>query len=173
MPAFTAPLTARIVEFLESIGLEVQAAELPGRTFLPGILIEQGRLLVDENRLRYSGDLLHEAGHLAVKTPSRRARCGLDASKNMGDEIGAIGWSYAALTHLGLDPAVVFHPHGYKGSSQAFLDNFREGRFAGVPLLQWMGLTLDEKKAREQNLPPYPHMQRWLREEPEPEPPAL
>ena len=25
-------------------------------------------------------------------------------------------------------------------------------------------MTLDEKAAREQNLLPYPHMQRWLRE---------
>ena len=166
MPTFTEPLTARIAAFLESIGLEVQIADLPGKTFLPGILIDGGRLLIDEGRLRHPGDLLHEAGHLAVKTPSRRARCGLDASNNMGDEIGAIGWSYAALTHLGLDPAVVFHPAGYKGGSQAFIENFREGRFAGVPLLQWMGLTLDEKNAREQNVPPYPHMRRWLREEP-------
>ena len=164
MPTFVHSLTVRIAAFLESIGLEVCAAELTEPTFLPGIRLERGRLLIDEGRLLYPGDLLHEAGHLAVMTPARRAKCGVDATKNMGEEIGAICWSYAALTHLGLDPAVVFHPDGYKGSSQSFIDDFREGRFVGVPLLQWMGMTLDERAAREQNLPPYPYMQHWLRQ---------
>ena len=59
--------------------------------------------------------MLHEAGHLAVMTPKKRAKCGDNAGKNIGEEIGAICWSYAALTHLGLDPTVVFHPQGYKG----------------------------------------------------------
>ena len=166
MSVFADPLTARIAAFLEEIGLEVCAADLTEPTFLPGILLDRGRVLIDESRLAHPGDLLHEAGHLAVMTPKKRAKCGVDATKNMGEEIGAIGWSYAALTHLGLDPAVVFHPQGYKGGAQSMIDNFREGRFLGVPLLQWMGLTLDEKAAREQNLPPYPHMQRWLRETP-------
>ena len=163
--AFTHPLTARIAAFLEGIGLEVRAADLPGRTFLPGIQMERGALLIDESRLLYPGDLLHEAGHLAVMTTAKRARCAVDAGKNSGEEIAAIGWSYAALTHLGLDPAVVFHPAGYKDGAASLIENFQQGRFLGVPLLQWMGLTLDEKNAREQNQPPYPHMQRWLRED--------
>lgn len=164
MNDFANPLTAKIVAFLRSTGLEVRPAALTTPCFLPGIQIQAGGLLVDEARLLYPGDLLHEAGHLALKEPVKRAKAGVNAGKNLGEEIGAICWSWAALTHLGLEPAVVFHPAGYKGASQSFIENFSEGRGPGVPLLQWMGLTLDEKNAREQGLPPFPHMLRWLRE---------
>ena len=80
---FADPLTARIAEFLDGIGIAVDAAELPGDSFLPGIALESGGLLVDGTRLDYPGDLLHEAGHLAAapawagfgwRTCSRKAR---------------------------------------------------------------------------------------------------
>ena len=32
-------------------------------------------------------------------------------------------------------------------------------------MLQWRGLTLDEKSARALGVKPYPHMLRWLRAE--------
>jgi hypothetical protein len=57
---------------------------------------------------------------------------------------------------------VVFHPHGYKGSAASLIQAFRDGAL-GVPLLQWMGLTLDATRAAEAGLPSYPHMLRWLR----------
>ena len=157
------PLTARIAGFLRDIGLEVRACALPAETFLPGIRIHRGALLVDEERLLHPGDLLHEAGHLAITPAERRGELGDDVGSDLGEEIGAIAWSYAAAVHLEIDPAVVFHPHGYRGSSRGFLDNFGQGRYVGVPLLQWMEMTLDEKSAREQGAAPYPHMLRWLR----------
>ena len=40
--------------------------------FLPGIRLEQGALLVDESQLTYPGDLLHEAGHIAMTPPELR-----------------------------------------------------------------------------------------------------
>jgi hypothetical protein len=156
-------LTARLLAFLVRIGLEARTRPLREPTFLPGIRIRRGALLVDPARLRYPGDLLHEAGHLAVTPAARRPALDGDLGTDLGDEIGAIAWSYAAARHLGVDPAVVFHPDGYRGCSQGFLDNFARGRYVGVPLLQWMGLTLDEKAARAQGVPAYPHMLRWLR----------
>jgi len=39
----------------------------------------------------------------------------------------------------------------------------------GVPLLQWMGLTLDRVRAAVAEVPAYPHMVRWLRMDPEEE----
>jgi hypothetical protein len=164
MHRFTEPLTARLVAFLQEIGLEVIPAEISEPSFLPGIQIDHGRLLVDESRLLYPGDLLHEAGHLAVTPAGDRAQLHGSVTSDLGDEIGAIAWSYAAVLHLEIDPAVVFHPHGYRGSSETFMENFREGRYVGVPLLQWMGLTLEEKPALQQNLPSYPHMLKWLRD---------
>jgi hypothetical protein len=82
----------------------------------------------------------------------------------MGDEISAQAWSYAAAVHLGLAPEIVFHAAGYKGSSENLIEIYRGGN-AGVPLLQWMGLTLDRKRAAEAGAEPFPHMLRWLREE--------
>ena len=78
--------------------------------------------------------------------------------------MGAICWSYAAALHLGIDPAIIFHPHGYRSGSDSLLENFREGRYLGVPLLQWMGLTYEPRQASERGCAPYPHMTRWLRE---------
>lgn len=163
MHAFTDPTAARIVGFLREIGLEVVAGDLPGPTFLPGIQIRDGKLLVDEARLLYPGDLLHEAGHLALTPADKRPTVSDNVGDDLGEEIGAIAWSYAALVHLGLDASVVFHDAGYRGSARAFIDNFAAGRYVGVPLLQWMDLTLEERPAREQGLPPYPHMLCWLR----------
>ena len=81
-----------------------------------------------------------------------------------GLEMAAIAWSYAAAVHLNLDPAVVFHEEGYRGGAQTILENFQAGRYIGVPLLQYMGLTADAKRAQAINVEPYPHMLRWLRD---------
>ena len=40
----------------------------------------------------------------------------------------AIAWSYAAGVHLGLSASLVFHEMGYRGGSQALIDNFSMGR---------------------------------------------
>jgi hypothetical protein len=40
---------------------------------------------------------------------------------------------------LKLDPAVVFYAHGYRGGSDSIPENFREGRYIGLPFLQWIG----------------------------------
>jgi hypothetical protein len=84
----------------------------------------------------------------------------------MGQEIAAQTWSYAAAVHLGIDPAVVFHSDGYKGAATKLVEVYRESK-AGVPLLQWMGLTLYGARAAEAGVPAYPHMIRWLRMDPE------
>jgi hypothetical protein len=161
---FAEPITARIADFLRDIGVEVTACDLPDGCFLPGVRVDRGRLLVDEARLAYPGDLLHEAGHVAIMPAAERGERHGDVGADLGEEIGAIAWSYAAAVHLGLDPAVVFHAHGYRGASGGFLDNFGHGRYVGVPLLQWMDLTRDYRQAREEGVPPYPHMLKWLRD---------
>jgi len=163
-PAFARPVTHTIATFLTEIGLSVRVGEISGQTFVPGVQIDHGALLVDEAQLSYPGDILHEAGHLAVMSPDRRQRTHIDVGKKAAEEMAAIAWSYAALIHLELDPAVVFHPDGYRGGSQAIIENFSEGRYIGVPILQWLGLTVDEQRARALAVEPYPAMLKWLRE---------
>lgn len=158
---FADPLTQRLADFVRGIGIPVVAGETPEPTFLPGLDIRHGAVVVDEARLTYPGDLLHEAGHLAVTEPQARSAptiCPTD-----GEEIATLAWTYAASVHLGLDPAVVFHPDGYKGGSAALIETFTTGGTLGTPLLQWYGLTVDPKNAAERGVPPFPHMIRWVR----------
>jgi hypothetical protein len=150
---------ASIRQFLTSIGLEVREVELPAPSFLPGLLIDQGVLLLDPARLLYPGDVLHEAGHLAVAPAADRPALGGDVAQSQperaGDELAVMLWTYAACRHLGLPPEIVFHPDGYHGQSEWILDNYRQGIYIGLPLLVWMGLTTTDT---------FPHMTRWLRE---------
>jgi hypothetical protein len=161
---FCKPVTAALVAFVNRIGLDARSASIAEETFLPGLRISNGTILIDESRLTYPGDILHEAGHLAVTPAEKRKSLSANAGADAGEEMAAIAWSYAAAIHMGVDPAVVFHPHGYKGGSQAILENFAGGRYVGVPVLEWLGMTADGKAAKELNVPPYPHMLKWLRD---------
>ena len=151
-------VTTRISTFLESIGIEVIDTALDDNTFLPGLRLEGQQILVDLSKLKYPGDLLHEAGHIAVTQPDLRPLIGTDNIGDnwpeLGDEIVAILWSYAALHHLELDPKVVFHEEGYKGASSWFIEQFTSGSYMGLPLLSWMGFCEEEE---------FPKMKKWLR----------
>lgn len=164
---FENPISDRIADFLVDIGLNVRPMTLEESTFLPGIKIDRGSLRVDESRLLHPGDLLHEAGHLAVAEPGRRqvisGKIDPDEGQRGGEEMAAIAWSYAAAVYLGLDPSIVFHRDGYKGDSAALLEIFTNGRYVGVPLLQWMDMTADDDHARQAGVEPYPNMIAWLR----------
>ncbi len=158
---FADPLTDRLVTFVRSIGIDVRTATLPERTVLPGLDIRHGAILVDEARMTHPGDILHEAGHLAVTDPLKRDAPQL--SPTPADEMTSIAWSYAALRHLELDPAVVFHHDGYKGGASSLIENFTAGHYFGVLLLQFYGMAVEPRRATETGAEPYPHMLRWLR----------
>jgi hypothetical protein len=159
--AFADPLTERLVAFVQGVGIEVRAAALPEPTFLPGLDIRHGAIVIDESRLKHPGDILHEAGHIAVTDPADRNAPKL--SPDAGDELTSIAWSYAALRHLKLDPAIVFHADGYKGGAASIIENFEAGRYFGVPLLQLYGMSREPHVAARTGEAPYPHMWRWLR----------
>ena len=161
--SFRDPLTGRLAAFVTSVGLRVEPASLP-HSFLPGVAIRNGKLLIDEPRLKWPGDILHEAGHLALAPPAERPLMEDDAGDDGGFEMAAIAWSYAAALYLGIDPAVVFHSGGYKGWSPAILENFSQGRYVGVPILVWLGMALDPTKPPSHQAPPFPHMLKWLRD---------
>jgi hypothetical protein len=162
--------TSTIIDFITQIGIEVETAVIEEETFLPGILIKDGKILIDHDKLLYPGDLLHEAGHLAVMSSSdRQTSAGnigeqKEYNQQAGEEMMAIAWSYAALTHLQLQPEVVFHPDGYKGSSNWLIEQYTGGKYIALPTLQWIGLCYDEKRAEEMKAKPFPHMLKWLRD---------
>jgi hypothetical protein len=163
-PELNHDLTDRIVAFLRDIGLEVRAEAIAGDTILPGLQVDRGVLVYDSTRLQFPGDLLHEAGHLAVKSAADRKLAGVNLGGDPAEEMMAISWSYAAVLHLQLPPEVVFHPAGYRGGSQSLLDNFAAGRYLAVPMLQWLGLTYDEEHAQDLGVVPYPKMKTWVRQ---------
>jgi hypothetical protein len=157
--SFAQEITVPIVEFLNRIGVKTFPGTVPDDTFVPGIDVRGGELVYEEAKLKYPGDLLHEAGHLAVMTPEERSAANATVDTGPGEEMAAIAWSYAAALQIGIDPAVVFHAEGYKGGSQAILTSFTEGHYFGVPLLVWMGLTNTDKTPGGS----YPRMAQWLR----------
>lgn len=156
----------RIESFLHDIGIPTLQDTLEETTFLPGIEIRQGRLHIDPGRLEHPGDILHEAGHVAVTEGDKRHL--LTGNVEPGNpssslEPAAILWSYAALRHLDLPADVVFHHEGYKGQSSWMIEQFESGVYIGLPLLQWMGMAVDEDNATLLQAKPFPNMLKWLR----------
>lgn len=153
----------RILAFLRGIGIEVREAPVAGDAFLPGVRIEGGALVVDRDTLRWPGDLLHEAGHIAVTPAALRDRLPgvLDALPvdAHGGEVEATAWAWAATVALGLAPSVLFHEGGYHGRSAGLVQMFSLGVYPGAHGLVKAGLA-----AAAGDGPAYPAMRRWLRE---------
>ena len=151
-------LAERIAAFLRGVGIAVEATSLPEDGVLPAMTVRDGVLLYDPGRLEWPGDLLHEAGHVAVTDPALRPTASAFASDG-GDEMAAIAWSYAAALAAGIDPRVVFHDQGYKGDGAWLAETFAGGGHIGLPMLQYYGLAAQPGD----HGPQYPAMVRWLR----------
>jgi len=165
---FKDEVTTKIISFLREIGLSVSVGRVDEASFLPGIAIVDGGLVVDEPNLLYPGDLLHEAGHLALAPAELRGTLSgmVEIPGAIAEivEVAAMCWSYAACLHLEIDPHVVFHDGGYYGRSAALLRNFELGVFIGVAPLEAAGLVLSPAAAQDAGLEPFPTMQKWLRD---------
>lgn len=157
-----------IVDFLRDIGLPVVETALPGDTFLPGIAIRDGGLIVDQDRLRWPGDLLHEAGHLAVLPPALRARASDDLADEQdvphAGETEAMAWAWAAVHAIGLPPEVLMHEGGYHGQAAAVLQMYAVGIVPGLRGLCESGMTAARGFTPDPIDIQYPQMLRWLRE---------
>jgi hypothetical protein len=160
--ALNDPVTARIITFLGEIGIPVIVEALGGDTLLPAMTVRYGALVIDPERLTLPGDLLHEAGHIAVTDPATRASL-CEVTSDPAEEMAAIAWSFAAAVEIGLDPRIVFHDDGYVSGGGYLADAFADGRGPGVPILIWLGMTMDRSNAEKEGVTPFPQMQRWLR----------
>jgi hypothetical protein len=157
----------KCITFLNEIGIMTILDESSTEGVLPGLSIQKGCIVIRKDNLQYPGDLLHEAGHIAVVPASDRPSLydeRLAGRENReAEEMMAIAWSYAACIHLELPPEFVFHPNGYKGGGNYIMEAFSEGRYFGLPMLQWVGMALDENQAKKKKTLPFPHMVQWLR----------
>ncbi|WP_020408652.1 hypothetical protein [Hahella ganghwensis] len=152
---------SQITGFLNSVGINTRFSQLEIPTFLPGLYIEQGKLVIDVDRLTYPGDMLHEAGHIAVTPPDKRPlltgdvhRCG----HGPAEEMAAIAWSWAALKNMALPADILFHPEGYKGGSQNYIEAFESHNYFGYPMLVYWGLTNNPDESDG-----FPKMLQWVR----------
>ncbi len=156
----------KAIAFIEALGLPVHFQEITHDCFLPGIALGPACLYIDLAKLKYPGDILHEAGHLAVTSASDRVKVGTPEQSSdwppKGEELAAILWSYAAALHLEIKPEWVFHADGYKSDSEWLLQSLREQNYIGLPLLAWMGLCATAAEV-EAGSPAYPRMLKWLR----------
>jgi hypothetical protein len=153
----------KAVSFIKRIGIPVHSGTLDAYCFLPGISIVNGEIVVDSDKFKYPGDILHEAGHIAIVPAAERSSLTEEsiAKRDMreAEEMMAIAWSYAACLHLDIDARFVFHDHGYKDGGASIAENFKAGRYFGVPMLKWVGMcgNPDEENG-------YPGMISWVRE---------
>jgi hypothetical protein len=156
-----------IASFLLSIGITVETRALASSTFLPGVAIEGGRIVYDPDRIEWAGDLLHEAGHLAVTPAALRPMLGGTGETEPAPHAGeaeATAWAYAAVKALDLDPAVLFHAGGYHGKSQALIRTYGFGSYPGLAGLAAAGMALGPREAAARGMPAYPALLRWLRD---------
>jgi hypothetical protein len=98
------------MNFLNDSGIPVMIGPVSD-SVLPGMTIARGAIVVDTDTDAWPGDLLHEAGHIALTDPAVRDTI-FTLSDDPGEEMGAIAWSWAAAVHLGLEAEVVFHAGG-------------------------------------------------------------
>ncbi|KQN21219.1 hypothetical protein ASE86_14690 [Sphingomonas sp. Leaf33] len=156
-PLGDAPELPAVLDFLRGIGLTVAARTVPADTILPAMTVADGALLYDPVQPGWVGDLLHEAGHLAVTDPAIR-----DTLPAVGDdpaeEMASIAWSYAAAVALDLPLTTLFHAD-YKGGPEYLVEAFGTGAYIGLPMLQYWGMTA----RADQDGPQFPAMRSWLR----------
>lgn len=161
------PELEKVMSFLKEIGIDIVEKELE-TSFLPGLSLGPNCLYIDFEKLLYPGDILHEAGHLAVTTSAERKIAGTNEMASdwptQGEEMGAILWSFAAAKHLELPVEFVFHPNGYKNESEWLTSNFTNETYIGLPFLEWTGLTLGKERATKEGKEPFPKMLKWLRD---------
>jgi hypothetical protein len=157
----------KCIQFLNNIGIATSFRKIENGSFLPGLLIEEGCIVIDNEALLHAGDILHEAGHIAVVPAERRSLLNqqaiIESKERETEEMMAIAWSYAACIHLQIDPHIVFHEQGYKGDGKSIVESFQAGQFFGTPMLQWCKMTIEPKNAKPGE-PVYPQMLKWLRE---------
>ncbi|AUG54031.1 hypothetical protein [Thalassospira marina] len=161
--------TDLIIDFLKDIGIPVTFEKLPDPGFLPGIFVQEGGLIINRDELLFPGDILHEAGHLAVMPPQTRMQANGNVGDDGGEEMAALAWSYAAACAIGLSPDIVFHEFGYKGNGPWLSKHFQNGGTIGVPLLAVFEMTSPHIPRLQQPDTPideaaaFPNMLQWLR----------
>ena len=157
-----------ILNFLEKINIPYHFDKITVETYVPGILIKSGGLVIDNELLKFPGDILHEAGSIAL--------CPADVRPTLNTPIAAqldfdaathsfmtLAWTYAAALDADTPLEVVFHKDGYHGQGESIANSFQSGQYIGLPMLQYLGMAYDAHNASQHNTNSFPAMVQWLR----------
>lgn len=157
-----------ILNFLEKINIPFQFTSIDTDTCVSGINIHQGTVQIDLEKLSFPGDLLYEAGRIALAPVAVRPSLTHPIDNQLDFDVATnsmmtIAWSYAAALDAGIPLEVLFHPEGYKGQNESIQYGFQSGQYIGLPMLQFLGMAFDANNAVQKDVPPFPVMQSWLR----------
>jgi len=176
----------KTIDFIRSVGLDVNIGRPDDEpAFNPDsyVWVRQGVLYVDEEKSHY-GDLLHEAGHLAVLPSFARGCASGDVEEScvpvirqwMAEHPGAlmqwpedpvaraciqcgdheaIAWSYAASVAAGVNPWSCFE-NGFSTEEE------RVAAWQGCRMKQFMGINGLRAGGFLKNVRDFPHLIRWL-----------
>ncbi len=161
------------------------------RTFLNGICIYEGKVLFDASALDFEvGDILHEAGHLAVIPAQFRRYATYDVETSCKEhfdayiaahpngfgypedatcraimqagEQEAIAWSFAAALAAKVQPEAIFHGSSYGEDTKGLIDSLRMGFHVGIHGLHAAGMTVLPHISRIKNA--FPQMVKWVQD---------
>jgi len=172
----------RAIAFLDKIGLAPELVDaLPALSFLPGVRITRGRLLLTP--VCPASNLLHEAGHLACLPPPYRESVDGDVSCAIRamfahlhtldlepdhplmraalqcSDPEATAWAWAAGLASGLAPADIIQDTEYAGDGASLRCMLSTGHYAGIHGLAHAGLCRLPRHPGG-----YPAMRRWLQD---------
>lgn len=156
-----APKLAAVLDFLRGIGIKVAGGAFAGDALLSAMTVRDGTLLYDPAQPGWVGDLLHEAGHLAVTDAAVRDTL-VEVGDDPAEEMAAIAWSYAAASAIGMSVETLFHP-AYKGGPEYLIAAFAGGTPIGLPMLQYWDMAARPTKSGSDDGPAFPAMRTWLR----------
>jgi hypothetical protein len=71
-------------------------------------------------------------------------------------------WSFISFIEIGIAPSVFLHPVGCLSGSKSILENFGEGRYFGVPIIEWFGMLKRTNNTLINTTISYPKRLSWL-----------
>lgn len=181
----------RAMDFVRSIGIKVEEipaqADLDG-SFLPNVRVVNGSLEVVAAEV-FPGDILHEAGHLAViPAPFRPLATGdlsaveeamgayLEANPDglakwpedpvsraifQSSDQEATAWQFAAAKAMQLPDVWLFPEDSYDGEADVVLQRLQVNEYMGINGLQAAGWT-QVRKNPVKKAPVFPELAFWL-----------
>lgn len=165
-----------IIAFLNEIGIKTSRGNVPSNSFMPNIAIQDGSIIYNKDATL--GDLLHEAGHLAIIPKKYRPMCQGDMDESMraifdkaeiaGEMIPdstiycaliqssdpeATAWAWSAGRHIGIEPQDIIADYLYEGTGADVRLMLSLNCYLGINGLRAAGMLTSVKS--------FPHLTQW------------